>query len=258
MNVADVNARAWDGEAAGGSHWAEIASEEEIREARAGKPAIRVTIDKHVPISWIEKLKGAHVLVLGGGGGQQTPILAAYGCRTECADISGGMLEKDRIALEKYGLRADLHQMDMQDLSFFADSSFDAVVSPVSLNFVRDISRVYSEVARILKPGGSYIFGIANPALYIFDDRKLAKGRMRIRYTLPFSDEISLSGKELRRRIGKGDTVEYSHTLETIIGTLTESGFAIRGFFSDGTSFEPIDSFLRDCYLAIRAIRVED
>ena len=79
---------------------------------------------------------------------------------------------------------------------------------------------------------------------------------MKIKYTLPFADEISLSKKELEKRIRKGDTIEFSHTLETIIGGLNDAGFVIAGFISDGSSFEPIDSFLHDCYLAFRAIRI--
>ncbi len=256
MNEADVNSRAWDGEVDNNSYWAKIADDKAISDARDGKPGIRVTINKDVPLSWIEGLKGKHVLVLGGGGGQQTPVLSAFGCDTECCDISRRMLEKDREALEKYNLKAKLHQMDMKDLSLFPSESFDAVISPVSLNFIRDIKKVYKEVSRVLKSGGSYIFGIANPALYIFDDRLLLKGKMKIKYTLPFADEISLSKKEFEKRIRKGDTIEFSHTLETIIGGLNDAGFVIAGFISDGSSFEPIDSFLHDCYLAFRAIRI--
>ncbi len=258
MDEAGINGRAWDGEAENGSAWARIASAEEIREAGNGRPGVRVTIDRNVPLSWIEPLRGGHVLLLGGGGGQQTPVLAAYGCSVECVDASHRMLEKDKEALDLYSLNARLHEMDMSDLSVFPDGAFDGIISPVSLNFVPDILRVYREAARVLRKGGIYIFGIANPALYMFDDRLLAKGRMKIKYTIPFSDEKSLSEKELKRRIAKGDTVEFSHTLEAIIGGLTECGFAITGFFSDGTSFEPVDSFLHDCYIAIRAVRIED
>ena len=258
MDISNINGKAWDGEAENGSAWARIASDEDIKEAREGKPKLRETIDKNIPLSWISGLQGKHVLSLGGGGGQQTPILAAYGCTTASVDCSHEMIERDRIALERFGLEAQLFVHDMSSLPFFSDSSFDAVISPVSLNFVEDIGKVYKEVRRILRPGGAYIFGIANPALYLFDDRLLAKGRMKIKYTLPFSDTKSLSEKELRKRIARGDTVEFSHTLDTILGSLTSLGFAITGFFSEGSSFEPIDSFLQDCYLAVMAIRGEN
>ncbi len=258
MNIRELNAAAWNNEVEKGSYWARIVSEDIIENARNGHPQLHVTVNRNIPEKWIANLRGKHVLVLGGGGGQQTPVLSAFGCDTECADISSSMLERDREALEKYKLKARLHNLDMRDLSEFETASFDAVISPVSLNFVDDINAVYKGVARILRPGGSYIFGIANPALYLFDDRLLEKGKMKVKYTLPFSDERSLSEKELKKRIDRNDTIEYSHTLDSILGLLTDAGFSIRGFFSDESTFEPIDSFLHDCYLAFWAVRVDD
>ena len=258
MDYRSANSKAWDWEAGNGSAWARIATEEEIESARSGKPGIRVTIDRNVPISWVSPLRGKKVLVLGGGGGQQAPVLAAYGCDPTVLDISEGMLERDRKAAKLYGLGIECVQGTMEDLSAFPGGCFSGIINPVSLNFVEDAGKVFREASRVLEKGGRMISGIANPALYIFDDRLLAKGRMKVKYTLPFSDTKSLSEKELKRRIAKGDTVEFSHTLEAIIGGLTECGFAITGFFSDGTSFEPVDSFLHDCYIAIRAVRIED
>ena len=258
MESGRINSEAWDWEAENSSAWAKIVSEDEIKKAVSGHPSIRVTIEKNVPDEWVAPLKGKHVLSLAGGGGQQTPILSAFGCETECLDISPVMIERDKEALKRYSLDAKLHIGDMRDLSIFADGSFDGIINPVSMNFVDDIGKVFSECRRILRIGGSFIFGIANPVLYIFDDRLLAKGKMKVKYTLPFSDEKSLSEKELKKRIAHHDTVEYSHTLNTILGKLCRSGFAIVDFFSDVSSFEPIDSFLQDCYLAVRAIRIDD
>lgn len=258
MKYTKANSKAWDWEAEHGSGWARIVDEEQIRKARNGHPEISVTVNKAVPETWLLPLKGKHVLSLGGGGGQQTPTLAAFGCDTESADISRVMIERDNEALRRYNLEAKTHIMDMNDLSAFPESSFDAVISPVSMNFIEDISKVFGEVYRILRPNGTFIFGIANPAIYMFDDEKLAQGKMKVKYTLPFADPVSLSRKELKKRLKRNDTIEYSHTLESIIGGLTAKGFVINGFYSDGSDFEPIDSFLHDCYLAFRAIRIDN
>lgn len=251
MDTAKANSKAWDWEADHQSLWAEIESPESIRQAREGRPSLRVTIRRCVPDDWVSPLKDGDVLIMGGGGGQQSAVLAAFGCRVTVLDASQRMLDRDREALQRYGLDARLILGDMSRMSF-PPASFDAVVSPVSLNFVEDIGNVFRRVHDSLASGGSFIFGIANPALYIFDDRLLAKGRMKVKYTLPFSDTVSLSARELQKRLARNDTVEYSHTLESILGTLTRTGFAITGFFSDHSGFEPIDSFLQDCYLAIR------
>ena len=258
MDYKSANSKAWDWEAGHGSAWARIATEEDIEKARNGEPGIRVTINRNVPKEWIETLKGKAVLALAAGGGQQGPVLSAFGCGVTVLDISEHMLERDREASELYGLDIKCIQGDMENLSAFRDKEFGGIVNPVSMNFIEDIGHVFREGNRILSEGGSLIFGIANPALYLFDDRLLAKGRMKVKYTLPFSDTRSLSKKELEKRIGKNDTVEFSHTLDAIIRGVTEAGFHIAGFFSDTSSFEPIDSFLSDCYLAFRCIKVND
>ena len=256
MDEKSANSRAWDWEAENGNAWARIVGEDEIEKAKAGNPGLRVTVERNVPDSWVERLRGKDVLILAGGGGQQTPILSAYGCRVTTLDLSERMIERDKEALKRYGLEGECLIGDMSDLSRFADGSFSAIVNPVSLNFIEDIHKVFREEYRVLKDGGTLIFGIANPALYLFDDRLLAKGRMKVRYTLPFSDTKSLSRKDLERRLRNNDTIEFSHTLDSIIGGLTEAGFAIEGFFTDTSSFEPIDSFLHDCYLAFLAVKV--
>ena len=258
MDYKSANSKAWDWEAGHGSAWARMVCQDDIEKARNGHPGIRVTINKEVPESWIEPLRGGNVLALAAGGGQQAPLFAAYGCSTTVLDISRKMLERDMEAKTAYGLDIRCIQGDMEDLSAFRDKEFRGIINPVSLNFIEDIRKVFREENRVLEDNGRLIFGIANPALYIFDDRLLEKGRMKVKYTLPFSDTKSLSEKELRKRIGKNDTVEFSHTLEDIIGGVTDSGFAIEGFFSDTTSFEPVDSFLVDCYIAFLCIKVRD
>lgn len=94
--------------------------------------------------------------------------------------------------------------------------------------------------------------GIANPVLYIFDEKKQEK-KLKVKYTLPYSDLTSLSRKEIEKMIRNADTIEFSHTLDSIIGGLISSGFIIDGFFSDYSGSEPTDSFIRDAYLAIKA-----
>ena len=88
--------------------------------------------------------------------------------------------------------------------------SIDYVFIPHSLNFISSLDRLYSEVKRVLKRGGHFLFGTANPALYIFDERKMEKGKIKAKYTIPFSDEKSKSEKELRRMMKKGDTFVLS------------------------------------------------
>ena len=249
MNTEEVNRRAWDGEEEKGNWWTLITDEESIRKAREGKPEIRVTTTRPVPPSWYLPLKGRKVLSLCGGGGQQTPVLAAYGSEVTSLDISPKQIEQDRKALSLYALEAETVVGSVLALPF-PDASFDAVVNPISLNFVEDLDRAYDEITRVLCRGGIFMMGIANPVLYLFDEKKQEK-KLKVKYTLPFSANISLSEREREKRIQKGDTLEFSHTLESIIGGVLRRGFVLEDFFSDIALSEPTDSYISDPFLAL-------
>ena len=255
MDVTKANSEAWNKEVEGNNWWTRIVDEEKIINAKNGKPEIWVTPSSNVPLSWILPLKGKRVLNACGGGGQQTPILSAFGASVTVVDISSKQLEQDRIALNRYDLKAEIIAGSVLSLPF-DDETFDHILNPCSLNFVEDLDKVSSEFHRVLRKGGSLIFGISNPILYIFDDKKIEK-KLKVKYTLPFSDTSSLSPKELEKRLKKQDTVEFSHTLSSIISNLLSKGFVIDGFFSDGSGFEPLDSFVSDSYLAFKATKIK-
>ncbi len=248
MDTEEINSRAWDGEEERGNWWTRIVGEDEIASAREGKLSLRITTEKAVPSSWTEGLKDRDVLVLCGGGGQQTPLLSAYGSRVTSLDISPRQIEQDRKALEMYSLSAETVVASALSLPF-PPSSFDAVVNPISLNFIEDIEKVYDEVDRVLRPGGIFMTGIANPVLYIFDEKKQRR-KLRVKYTLPFSTTKSLAEREVEKKIASGDTIEFSHTLESIITPVLRRGFVMEDFFTDSSLSEPTDSYIHDSFLA--------
>ncbi len=247
MDVEKINGRAWDGEEERGNWWTRIVSGESIRKAEKGDLELRITTSRSVPPSWYIPLKGRKVLSLCGGGGQQTPLLSAYGCTVTSIDISEKQIEQDRKALSLYGLEGETVVGSVLDMPF-ENSSFDAVVNPVSLNFVDDLGQAYDEITRVLRKGGTFMTGIANPVLYIFDEKKIEK-KLKVKYTLPFSALTSLSEKEREKRIERGDTLEFSHTLSSIIGGILERGFVLEDFFSDSSLCESVDSFISDAFL---------
>ena len=232
MDVTKANSEAWNKEVDDNNWWTQIVDEEKIINAKNGKPEIWVTPSSNVPLSWVLPLKGKKVLNACGGGGQQTPILSAFGSSVTVVDISSKQLEQDRIALNRYNLKAEIVEGSVLSLPF-EDESFDHIVNPCSLNFIEDLDKVYSEFHRVLRKGGSLIFGISNPILYIFDDKKIEK-KLKV----------------------KQDTVECAHTLASIISNLLSKGFVIDGFFSDSSGFEPLDSFVSDSYLAFKATKI--
>lgn len=252
-DISSANSRAWDREVENGSWWSLIVEEGLIEKAKNGKLELRITTERTVPDFWCERLKNKKVLVLSGGGGQQTPLLSQYGAVVTSLDISPLQIEKDREALRLYGLKAETIVGDVLSLPF-EDESFDAVVNPISLNFVKDIEKAYSEIDRVLKRGGTFMMGIANPVLYIFDEKKQEK-KLCVKYTLPFSADKSLSKKEYLKRLERGETIEFSHTLESIIRPLLKRGFVMADFFSDRALSEPTDSYISDSFLAFLFVK---
>jgi SAM-dependent methyltransferase len=100
---------------------------------------------------------------MGCGTGRFTVPLAERAAAVTGLDISAQMLAVNQEKLAERGLKATLREGDMTALPF-PDSSFDAVVSMLALMHIplTDRERVFSEVARVLKPGGRLLVGVKN------------------------------------------------------------------------------------------------
>lgn len=250
------NRQAWDHQVATGNPWTIPVTPEQVAEARAGRWSLVLTPTKPVPRPWFGELRGARVLALASGGGQQGPILAAAGASVTVLDASPAQLERDRgvAAREKLDLRAV--EGDMRDLSRFADASFDLIFHPVSNCFIPDPRPVWREAARVLRPGGALLAGFVLPPLWLVDADKDEAGKIDVRFRLPYSDEEQLTADELARLEAKQDPLCYGHTLEAQLGGQLEAGLLIAGFYED--TFPPGRSAIADrvaCFAASRAVR---
>jgi len=103
---------------------------------------------------------GDRVLDLACGPGTQLAQLAGLNTDAEFvgADLSAEMLQYARQLVSERGLRnVTLVEGDITDLSAFADNSFGAIVSSMSLHHLPDVcmlTRTFSEAARLLRLGG--------------------------------------------------------------------------------------------------------
>lgn len=249
------NERAWDREVDRKSIWTDGLTEEELQKALSGTVEIRLTTYKPMPSAWLGDLAGKRVLAVGSGGGQQAILFALAGSEVTLLDLSGKQLEQDRTMANRLGLELTLIKGDMRDLSQFEGEAFDIVFNPASTVFIDDVRSFYRGCARVLKPKGVFLTSITNPVLYLFDERLALKNKLKVKYTLPYSDIRSLSRKRIERMIKTGNTFEFSHTLADLLGGLGDAGFVIEGVYSDRCGFELLDSFIADAYLAVRATK---
>ena len=233
-DVENHNQKAWDKNVQDGCRWSTIASPEAIEKSRKGEPRIIVTPTKAIPLEWLGPLKGKKVLGLAAGGGQQGPLLAAAGADVTIIDLSSKQLGQDEKAASTYGLQIETVHTAASDLSMFEDQVFDLIVNPVSNCFFEDLDPVWTECFRVLKPGGSLVYGFNNPVSYLFDfDLANNKKTFLLKYKQPYNDTHSLSEEERSTLLSPDDALEFGHSLDTQIGLLLKKGFMLKSLFED-------------------------
>jgi len=255
LDIRKHNEKAWDKKVHDKSPWTLPANPELVAKAREGQWSLILTPVKPVPNSWFPgfpDLTGCKILGLASGGGQQGPILAAAGASVTVFDNSPAQLAQDRMVAERDNLQITTTLGDMKDLSCFDDASFDLIFHPVSNCFIADPEPVWREAFRVLKPGGSLLSGIMNPDFYIFDFQKIEKeGLLDVQNPLPYSDVNHLSKLELAAHLKDGEPLEFSHTMDTLVGGQIAAGFQLTGFYEDrfGPQVEdPISRFMPVCF----------
>lgn len=250
--IVEHNRRAWDELVRQGNPWTVPVSKEAIDQARSGQPAIYLTEKRPVPLDWYPALKGADVLCLASGGGQQGPLMAASGANVTVFDNSPQQLARDLAVAEREHLTLRTVLGDMRDLSDLNDAQFDLILHPVSNNFVPDIMAVWREAFRVLRDGGDLIAGMVNPVEYTFDPEKEQRGIYTVKHALPYSDLLSISEEERIRFFGENEPLEFSHTLETQLGGQIAAGFVLTGFYEDYRRDEKIAEYMPS-YFVTRA-----
>lgn len=113
-----------------------------------------------------DSVEGKNVLCLAAGGGQQSIGFALLGANVTVVDFSQEQLEKDKLVANEYQKKIRIFKSDMRDLSFCENEEFDIVCHPYSINYIPDVSKVFSEVSRVLKPNGLYDLMFHNPFLH--------------------------------------------------------------------------------------------
>jgi len=254
MDILAYNRHAWDRQVEKGCRWTVPVAPEVIAAARRGDWQVVLTPTKPVPRSWFPNLAGLDLLCLASGGGQQVPILAAVGAAVTVLDNSPAQLARDRLVADREGLQIRTVQGDMADLSALANEQFGLVFHPCSNCFVPDVRPVWRETFRVLRPGGVLLSGFLNPVFFLFDDALAEKGKLVVRYAVPYSDLGSLTDEERRRFTDKEEPLVYGHTLEDQIGGQLDAGFLLAGCYEDRDPTHPLAKFL-PTFMATRAIK---
>lgn len=113
---------------------------------------------------------GRRVLEIGAGAAQCARWLLAAGADPVALDLSATMLRRGRDLGRSSALDLPLVQADAARLPF-GSATFDLACSAYGgVPFVADSAAVMRQVARVLRPGGRWVFSVTHPVRWAFPD----------------------------------------------------------------------------------------
>ncbi len=163
------------------------------------------------------------VLEVGAGAGDCSAWLATLGARAVATDLSAGMLREldDEQADRSLPPPPPRLQCDGRALPF-ADAVFDVTFSAYgAVPFIGDPERLFAEVARVLRPGGRWVFSVTHPIRWAFPDDGGPDG---LRVSRSYFDRRPYVETDAR---GEVAYAEHHRTLGDRVRELTGAGFRL-------------------------------
>lgn len=184
-------------------------------------------------------LTGKSVLDLGCGNGDDLGLFRSRGAEVFGIDASSEMV---RISKERNPY-FDIKVGTFTDIPF-ANQSFDFVVSKWAIQTAAMIDPIYHEVARVLKPGGKFIFLACHPMRQFMEKKRFGKDYFTK------EDVVSVFFD------GQVTAIEPSHTLQEFLSPLFFRRFSLYAY-REGycASAEKVNGDVYPSYLVLSATR---
>ena len=170
------------------------------------------------------QVRGQRLLEIGAGAAQCSRYAARQGARVVATDISRGMLRRgadlNRHFTEQSGLTVPLVQCDATTLPF-ADGAFDTVFTSYgAVPFVADSAALMAQAARVLRPGGRFVFSTTHPIRWALPDDPGYPG-------LVVSNSYFDRTPYVEQDSGVATYVEHHRTLGDRVRELTAAGLRL-------------------------------
>lgn len=168
----------------------------------------------------IGNIAGQTVIDLGCGEGRFSRMLAGRGAQVvgiDCCERFIGYASEHAVGGDRYQLGV------MEDLSAFAEQSFDLAVSYISLVDVPNLSLVAREVYRVLRRGGRFVVCNIQPMCTAGNRWVNNKQGRKLHYLL---DDYFDEGTREMPMCG-GVVVNYHRTLSTLLNSFLQAGFSL-------------------------------
>jgi ubiquinone/menaquinone biosynthesis C-methylase UbiE len=217
------------GEAAGGSRWWDAAAADYYAEHGRDlgdadllwcpegwrEPAARLL----GPPGW---LHGRDVLEVGCGAAQGARWTMTAGARAVGLDFSRGMLRMGQELNRRTGIEVPLVLAHAGALPF-ASGVFDLAFSAFgALPFIQDLGDVHREVARVLRPGGRWVFAVPHPMHWCFPDDP-GTDKEALTLARSYFDATPYVEREAGRLV----YAEFPHTFADHVNSLVTAGLCL-------------------------------
>jgi SAM-dependent methyltransferase len=164
---------------------------------------------------------GLRILEVGCGSAPCARYLATTGATVVAFDLSAGMLGYARAAADRTGVAVPLVLADVCELPF-ANAAFDIAFSAFgAVPFVADSAGAMREVARVLRPGGRWVFSATHPMRWAFPDDPGPAGLTAIQSYFDRSPYVEVDED------GVPAYVEHHRTMGDRIRELVAAGFVV-------------------------------
>jgi SAM-dependent methyltransferase len=167
-------------------------------------------------------VRGLRILEVGCGSAPCARYLAGQGASVVAFDLSMGMLDHARAGADRTGVLVPLVQADVCEMPF-RDGSFDIAFSAFgAIPFVADSAAAMRQVARVLRPGGRWVFAATHPMRWAFPDDPGQAGLTAIQSYFDRSPYVEVDAQ------GVPAYVEHHRTMGDRIREIVGAGFVLR------------------------------
>jgi SAM-dependent methyltransferase len=167
-------------------------------------------------------VQGLRVLEVGCGSAPCARYLAGQGATVVAFDLSAGMLGHARAAAARTAVTVPLVQADVCEMPFL-DGSFDIAFSAFgAIPFVADSAAAMRQVARVLRPGGRWVFAATHPMRWAFPDDPGPAGLTAIQSYFDRSPYVEVDAQ------GVPAYVEHHRTMGDRIREIIGAGFVLQ------------------------------
>ncbi len=170
--------------------------------------------------------KDEKILDLACGQGFFSGKISALGAEVTGVDIAKELIDKAR----EHAPKAKFHVSSATDLSFLSDGYFDSAICVLAIQNIDDITTVFMEIKRVLKPGGRFLIILNHPTFRVLkrsswewdEERKIQYRRI--------DGYLSASKIEVEMNPGSYNpkkTISFHRSLQDFFKPLNKAGLAV-------------------------------